>query len=55
MTVTIMRGVWPALLSERDATELPGKFAIESETNEVLQRLEPKYRENAHGIQSPLL
>lgn len=32
MTVTIMRGVWPALLSKRDATELPGKLAIESET-----------------------
>lgn len=27
-----MRVVWPALLSKRDATELPGKLAIESET-----------------------
>lgn len=32
MTVTIMRCVWPALLSKRDATELPGKLAIERET-----------------------
>lgn len=27
-----MRGVWPALLSKQNATELPGKLAIESET-----------------------
>lgn len=32
MTAAIMRGVWPALLSKRDATELPGKLATESET-----------------------
>lgn len=25
-------GVWPALLSKKDAAELPGKLAIESET-----------------------
>jgi len=27
-----MRDLWPAPLSKRDATELPGKPAIESET-----------------------
>lgn len=32
MTAAIMRGVWPALSSKRDATELPGKLATESET-----------------------
>lgn len=32
MTATIIRGVWPALLSKRNATGLPGKLATESET-----------------------